>query len=217
MKSIAIALLFAVMLSGSAFAGDEKKGDVSLSNAGQFSVENGSPKGHRNYPSVDLTGVFQFATWATRKDITVIAPKDQTAQVEARLTFGPGPFAKLYTKEIWTDFGFVREMNWNLVIGRDGKVTTSFPRHATYYYEPPFTIPSEEVDDTVAAHAEATGCPEHGTWPIFYGHFDGKFLDIASEQQGVCTGGNMWKDAFGVSEAMGALHVDTLLSLEVTD
>jgi hypothetical protein len=218
MKAITIVMLFTVVLTGSAFAADEKKGDVSLSSSRQFSVENGSQKWNRHNPSLNLSGVSQFASWATRKDIVVIAPEDQTSQVEARLTFGPGSFANLYTKEKWAAYdGMVREMNWTLVIGRDGKVTTSFPRHATYYYGPDFTIPSEEDHNTIATHAEMTGCPEYGTWPIYHGHFDGKLLDIATEQQGVCTGGTYWKEAYGVSEDMGPLHTDIILSLEVTE
>jgi hypothetical protein len=214
MKGIAIVVLFVFMLAGSAFAGNENAKDASSSNHGQFSVENSSQKRHKHYPSVALTGVMQFAAWATRKDITVIAPKDQTGQVEARLTFGPGPFATLYTKETYEVFGMVREMNWKLVIERDGKVKTSFPLHAKYTYSDGST---EEDDNTVASHAEMTGCPEYGAWPIFYGHFDGERLDIATEQQGVCTGGTLWKDWLGVSEEMGPLHVDVLLSLEVTE
>jgi hypothetical protein len=214
MKVKTMVVLFAVMLAGSAFAGDKNKKDESLFNPGQFSFEKGSPKGHKNNHSVDLAGVSQFASWATRQDIMVIAPKDQTAQVEAQLTFGPGSFANLYTKETWIVFGMVREMNWRLVIGRDGKVTTSFPRHAKYTYADGST---EEDDDAVTSHAVMTGCPEYGAWPIFYGHFDGKVLDVATEQQGVCTGGTLWRDWFGVSEEMGPLHTDILLSLEVVE
>jgi hypothetical protein len=215
MKGITIVVLFAVVLSGSVFAGDGNRKDVSSFNPEQFSFENGSLKGHKHNPSVDLTGATQFASWAVKTGEMVIVPQDQTSQVEARLRFGPGSFATLYTKETWANFGgMVREMNWNLVIGRDGKVTTSFPRHAKYTYEDGST---EEDYNTVASHAEMTGCPEYGAWPIFNGHFDGKRLDIATEQQGVCTGGTLWKDWFGVSEEMGPLHTDILLSLEVVE
>jgi hypothetical protein len=217
MKAVAIAMLFAVVLAGSAFAGDDSRKEASSSNPGQFFVENGNSRGHKHKPPVELAGAYQLRSTKARTGEMVIPLEATLGQVEARLTFGPGSFATLYTKETWAAWGLVREMSWTLVIGRDGKVTARYPNHATYYYGPDYTIPSEEVDNTVGAHAEATGCPEYGTWPIFYGHFDGKYLDIASEQQGVCTGGNMWKDAFGVSEAMGPLHTDTLLSLEVIE
>jgi hypothetical protein len=223
MKTIAIVMLFAVALAGSAFAGDENKKDVSISGSGSSTFKSFSLKKNKHNPPVDLTGVLQFAVWKTRTGEMVITPQDMTALVEAQLTLGPGPFARLYTKETWASYGgMVREMNWVLGIGRDGKVIASFPRHATYYYGPDFTIPSEEDFDTIASHAEMTGCPEYGTWPMVHGHFDGKILDIATEQQGVCTGGTYWglppeEGGFGVSEDMGPLHTDVILSLEVTE
>ena len=220
MKAIAIAMLFAVLLAGTASAGEEQKRTMPLSNRGQSSVQIDNQKMNKHIPPVNLAGVLQFAVWKIRTGEMIILPQDMTAQVEARLTFGPGTIANLYTKETWGGFGgMVREMNWILTIGRDGKTTTRFPLHAKYTYADGST---EEDDNTIASHADMTGCPEYGTFPILYGHFDGKILDIATEQQGICTGGTYWglppeEGGFGVSVDMGPLHTDVIVSLEVTE
>jgi hypothetical protein len=110
------------------------------------SLDKGSPKGHKHNPPVDLAGVYQLNVFNARTGELVIPLEYSLGQVEARLTFGPGHFANLYTKETWPAWGLAREMNLNLEIGRNGKVTTSYPNHAIYNYGPDFTIPSEEVD-----------------------------------------------------------------------
>jgi hypothetical protein len=62
-----------------------------------------------------------------------------------------------------------------------------------------------------------TGCSLNGTFPTYYGYFDGHYLHAVGELESICTGGTMWKDAFGISEEDGPLHVDFLITMEAVE
>ena len=163
-------------------------------------------------PSVELTGVAQFVAWTARTGQMISPPSMNFCPiVEARLTLGRGFFAKLYTKEDCAAGGFLREMKWDVVVGPDGKLAMRLPKLATYLYPDGST----ERIDVLALTQEHTGCPLYGTIPVFYGHFDGTFFHANGELQGICDGGTLWGPMLGVSEALGPLHFDYLISLEV--
>jgi hypothetical protein len=161
---------------------------------------------------VQLTGVSQFVAWTARTGQMISEPSMNFCPiVEARLTLGPGFFAKLYTKEDCAAGGFLRAMKWDVVVGPDGKVAMRLPKLATYLYPDGRT----ERISVLAQLQEHTGCPLYGTIPVFYGHFDGTFFHANGELQGICDGGTLWGPMLGVSEALGPLHFDLLISLEV--
>jgi hypothetical protein len=168
--------------------------------------------GPRTSPTVQLTGVSQFVAWTVTGDLKVVSPPANSCPItEARLTRGPGLFAHLYTKEDCSAGGFVREVRWDGMLGYDGSLALRFPRIATYLYPDG----SSERIDVWAEVKEHTGCPLDGTFPVYNGHFDGRYLHAVGEFQGVCDGGKLWGPFLGVSEALGPLHVDFLISLEV--
>jgi hypothetical protein len=168
--------------------------------------------GHPAPRSVELTGVAQFVVWTARTGEMISPPSMNFCPiVEARLTRGAGFFAKLHTKEDCGAGGFLREMKWDVVMARDGKLAMKLPKFATYLYPDG----SSQSVDVLAELQEHTGCPLHGTIPVFYGHFDGTLFHANGELQGVCTGGTLWGPFLGVSEALGPLHFDYLISLEV--
>ncbi len=164
-------------------------------------------------PPVQLTGVSQFVGWAVRTG-EVVSPPDINfcPIVEARLTFGPGFLARLYTKESCGGGYVLRDMNWHVVFDRSGKLAMKLPKFATQTYSDG-TVETIEVLPTMREH---TGCPLNGTMPIYYGHFDGTFFHASGLFQGICDGGTLWGPLFGVSEALGPVHADFLISLEVS-
>ncbi len=162
-------------------------------------------------PPVELTGVAQFVAWTTRTGDIVVPPSVMCPIVEARLTYGLGPFARLRTKE---NCGlFERVLNWEVVLEHGGKLAMKLPKLGTFYY------PDGKVEriEMLAQIREHTGCPLNGTMPIYYGHFDGSLFHASGNFQGVCDGGILWGPNFGVSEQLGPIHADFLISLEVNN
>jgi hypothetical protein len=168
----------------------------------------------RTSPTVELTGVSQFVAWtvALEENRIISPPQNACPIIEARLTRGPGFFVQLYTREDCQGGGFVRDVKWNGMLGHDGSLALQFPRFATVRYS---DGTSERVD-VWAQVKEHTGCPLNGTFPVYHGHFDGTYLHAVGEFQGVCDGGTLWGPLFGVSEELGPLHVDFLVSLKVS-
>jgi len=168
---------------------------------------------HQPRPAVQLTGVAQFVAWAARTGQMVSEPSMNFCPiVEARLTHARGPFARLYTKEDCGGGAFLREMVWGVALKHDGKLSMRLPKFAKHTY----ADGSTERVEVLAQIKEHTGCPLNGTMPIYYGHFDGSLFHANGEFQGICDGGTLWGPMLGVSEALGPLHVDFLISLEVT-
>jgi hypothetical protein len=198
----AMLVLCALLIAGFAFAGDAPK-------AGH--------KWHKPATTYEFTGKHQFTAWTARTGDVVVPPSmDYCTIFEARLNRGPGFFAKLYVKE--NCMGVVeREWNWDVLIGKGGKVAMRLPDRATYTdltMDPPVVF---ELTDLESLMPEHTGCPANGTFPYYYGDFDGKLFQARTNFHGVCTGGTMFGPMFGVNEGMGPLNVDFSITLEAID
>ncbi len=219
MKARVVVLFFAVALAVSAFAGDQKNNEQLLPNPGQISVEKGGgPLGNKQTPPMELQGWSRWAVWETKTGRIRINPEHMFCEIEARLTFGPGFFANLYTKENCGPGIFVRKMKWDVVLGADGNLAMTIPVRGTYYF-PSDTDPNAvvvEEGDQYALMVEHTGCTANGTWPTYYGHFDGKFFHAVGEFESVCTGGNMWI-GMGINPDIGPIHADFLITLEAVE
>lgn len=194
MKALSNMLLFVLVLTAGAFAGDRNNDNFS---------PNWGHKWRKPAPPVELTGVSQYVAWVAGTGQMVSAPDANFCEIsEARLTFGPGSHTSLYTKEECMGGAFIRELNWDVIFRQDGKLAMILP----------------DAADSMDIMAEHTGCPVHnGTMPVYYGFFDGNLFHATGEFHGVCTGGTMWGPIFGVSEALGPLHVNFLISLEAVD
>jgi hypothetical protein len=202
MKEKSIFALFAVLMAGFAFAGDGPKGAY---------------KWHKPVPLVELTGVSQYAAWKAKTGDIVVPPSVNYCTIlEARLTQGPGFFSRLYIREICGGI-MEREWNWDVLIGKGGNVAMKLPDKATYTdltTTPPTVFEVQDIESLVPEH---TGCPANGTFPYYYGDFDGKLFQARTNFHGVCTGGTMWGPWFGVNEGMGPLNADFSITLEAID
>jgi hypothetical protein len=166
---------------------------------------------HPPSETVELTGVAQYVAWAARTGEMLAAPDQNFCPiVEARLTRGPGFFLSLFTTEACGG-GLFRDAKWDGMIGPDGRLAIKLPKYATMRFPDGSTVKAE----VLPMMKEHSGCELTGTMPVYYGYFDGTLFHANGEFHGICTGGTMWGPMFGISEAVGPVHADFLISLEV--
>jgi hypothetical protein len=61
-----------------------------------------------------------------------------------------------------------------------------------------------------------TGCDLNGTFPIYHGRFDGRYLQATSHYNSICDGGFGWSN-FGISAEDGPIHVTYEFNLHVVE
>jgi hypothetical protein len=143
---------------------------------------------------VDLEGKTIFSAYAPMLGEMVV-PYDNYCDATATLEPAGSNEAVLILDEC---DGY-RIETWDVKLTHGGAVKMSQPGGA----------------ETLVLIAEHTGCRLNGTAPVYHGHFDGTHFNAVMHFHGACDGGTFWSPLFGVSEAMGPLHVTFIIDLTV--